>query len=86
MAEAVLGPTLRASPLAYLVVGSLAMIGRRSDFWPCGNYVRWSRSKGPRLIVDMHAEGSRDHDVPVDVGGWVAIGSSLQPTSVVTDP
>ena len=59
VAEAVLGRTLRASPLAYLVVRSLAMIGCRRDFWPCGNYVRWSRSKGPRLIVDMHAEGSR---------------------------
>ena len=26
-----------------------------------------------RLIVDMHAEGPRDHDVPVGVGGWARL-------------
>ena len=56
--EAVLGPTLRASPLAYLV-WQPGDYRRGSYSWPCANYVRWSGSKGPRLIVDMHAEVPR---------------------------
>ena len=85
MAEAMLGPTPRCLLAGATSLSVPATISRRSDFWPCKNYVCLSRStKGPRLIVDIHAEGSRDHDVPVGVGGPARL--MLRPTSVVTDP
>ena len=68
MAEAVLGRTLRASALAHLVVTARQMIGLSVTFGLARIMFARAGSRGPRLIVHIHAEGSRDHYVPVDVG------------------